>query len=198
MFLVVLAAEASSLDWSGILIQSILTLGAVFGGAGYWQYKQSKLQAKRDEESKKNGVENKVDNLVKEVASLSNKFDDMSSDLSSIKKDVELLQEANDATTKYRELRDRQDKEALKAQKAVIVSLKGLLRERLLDNYKRCMEKGYYTEAERETYGELFKCYESEPFDGNGMMHQLQPKLVALPWTEEEAKKNRRREKDLA
>ena len=198
MFLVMLAAETSSIDWGTILVNAILTLGAVFGGAGFWQYKQAKLEAKRDEESKKSGVENKVDKLTAEFSNLNVKVDTVSDDLSKIRSDVELLQQANKVTVAYREMRDKRDAEALKAQEAVIISLKGLLRERLLDNYKRCMEKGYYTEAERETYGELFKCYESEPFDGNGMMHQLQPKIVALPWTKEEADKLRKTEKNFA
>lgn len=173
----ILAAEAQTIDWGTVLVQSIITLGAIFGGAGFWQYKQSKLQAKRDEESKKTGVENKVDKLIEEVAPISQ-----------IKEDVDMLKEANKATVEYRELRDKRDQEALKVQEAVIISLKGMLRERLLDNYKRCLEKGYYSKEERETYGEMFKCYEQEPFDGNGIMHQLQPIMQAMPWTEEEAK----------
>lgn len=184
----ILAAEAQTIDWGTVLVQSIITLGAIFGGAGFWQYKQSKLQAKRDEESKKSGVENKVDKLTDNVAILNKTVGTMSDDLIQIKDDVEILHKANEETLKYRELRDARDKEALKVQAAVIVSLKGMLRERLLDNYQRCKEKGYYTKEERETYGELFKCYEQEPFDGNGIMHQLQPIMQAMPWTEEEAK----------
>ena len=51
------------------------------------------------------------------------------------------------------------------------------------------MEKGYYTKEEREVYGAMYECYVADPFNGNGVMHQLQPKMVALPWTEEEANK---------
>lgn len=198
MFLMELAVETPAIDWGTIIVQTILTLGAVFGGAGFWQYKQAKMQAKRDEESKKSGVENKVDKLTTEFSNLNAKVDTMSGDLLKIRSDVELLQQANKVTISYREMRDKRDAEALKAQEAVIISLKGLLRERLLDNYKRCMDKGYYTEAERETYGEMFKCYEAEPFDGNGIMHQLQPKISALPWTKEEADKLRKKEKNFA
>lgn len=176
-------------DWIPLFIEGLITVAAIFGSAGFWQWKQAKDQAKRDAESKENGVENKVDNLIAEMSSLTSKVDPIATDLSQIKSDVEILQKANKATVEYRQIRDKRDKEALKAQEAVITSLKGMLRERLLDNYHRCKEKGYYTKEERETYSELFKCYESEPFDGNGIMHQLQPIMQAMPWTEEEAKK---------
>ena len=182
-------------DWFPLFVEVLITIAAIFGSAGFWQWKQAKDQAKRDAESKKNGVENKVDNLTTEMSNLTTKVDTIATDLSQIKSDVEVLQKANKATVEYRQLRDKRDREALKVQEAVIVSLKGLLRERLLDNYKKCMEKGYYSEAERETYGEMFKCYESDPFDGNGIMHQLQPKILALPWTEEETKKSKEKQK---
>ena len=98
-----------------------------------------------------------------------------------------LLQIASEETKKYRESRDQRDEANAEAQRAVIESLRAMIRDRLLDAYDKCMEKGYYTKEERETYGELFKCYESKPFDGNGVMHQLQPKMQSLPWTAEEA-----------
>ena len=139
----ILAAEAQTIDWGTVIVQSLITLGAIFGGAGYWQYKQTKLQAKRDEESKKTGVENKVDNLTKEFSTLHTTADTMASDISLIKSDIEILQKANQATVVYREMRDKRDKEAIKAQEAVIISLKGMLRERVVDNYKQCIEKGY-------------------------------------------------------
>ena len=188
--MVILAAEAPTLaDYIPVMIQILVTAGVIFGGTGYWQYKQTKEQAKRDEESKKTGVENKIDTVSQGLVALTKTVDAMSDALLQIKSDIELLQKANQVTIEYRETRDKRDKEVLKAQEAVIDSLKGLLRERLLDNYYKCIEKGYYTMEERETYHALFECYTREPFRGNGIMHDLQPILIQLPRTPEEAAK---------
>ena len=186
--------------WIPVIVQGLITIGAIFGGAGFWTWKQNKDQAKRDAEEKKNGAEGKIDKLSEQVTGVSDqmhaiedKVDFMADDMQEIKKDIIILQKANIETAKYRQLRDNRDKEAFKAQEAVIISLKGLLRERLLDNYYKCVEKGYYSKEERETYGEMFKCYESEPFDGNGVMHQLQPIMQKMPWTKEEADKKKQK-----
>jgi outer membrane murein-binding lipoprotein Lpp len=187
MAMIILDAQTTIRDYIPVIIQVVVTLGAIFGGAGFWQWKQEKDRAKRDKESKENGIESKVDNMSTQFSELSAKLSNLTIDMQDIKKDITLLQEANRETVKYRELRDANDKAALKAQHAIIESLKGLLRERLLSAYKQCMTKGYYTKEERETYSELFRCYESEPFAGNGIMHQLRPIMQALPWTKEDA-----------
>ena len=182
-----LAVEIQSIDWGSIIVQSLITVAAVFGGAGFWQYKQSKLQAKRDAESKKTGVERKVDTLTDTVGNLNSKVDQLSSNVVELRNDIELLQLANEETIRYRNSRDTADKAALQERRAIVDALRGMIRERLLDVYKQCMKKGYYTKEERETYGELFNCYENSPFDGNGVMHQLRPIMQALPWTAEDA-----------
>lgn len=183
----ILAIDITSSDWITLLIQLLVTAGAVFGGAGFWQWMQSKDQAKRDAKSKESGVEKKVDDLTDTVTDLNQKFDTISVDMKSIREDIALLKKADEVTKNYIESRDKQDKAAMEARQAIIESLTGLLRDRLLEAYKRCMKKGYYTAAERETYGALFKCYESEPFRGDGVMHDLQPIIKKLPWTAEEA-----------
>ena len=182
-----LAVEVQSIDWGSIIVQSLITIGVVFGGAGFWQYKQAKLQAKRDAESKETGVERKVDTLTDTVDSLNNKVDHLTSNVSELRSDIELLQIANEETIKYRNARDNADRETLQERRAIVDALRGMIRDRLLDVYKQCMKKGYYTKEERETYGELFSCYENAPFDGNGVMHQLRPIMQALPWTAEDA-----------
>ena len=186
--MIILATEAAT-DWGAIAIQALITFGVVFGGAGFWEFIKTKYQAKREDKKEETNTEAKFDNLSNQMTALSSQFGNISDNLKEIKQDIILLQEANEATVKYRELRDKNDKEALKAQQAVIESLRGLLRDRLLEVYKQCISKGYYTKEERETYGELFNCYESEPFSGNGVMHQLRPIVQALPWTEEDARK---------
>jgi len=185
-YLILLSADIA--DYIPVMIQVIITIGAIFGGTGFWQWQQAKDQAKRDKLSKESGLEKKVDTLTEHFALLSEKVDSISSGTQDIKSDILLLQQANDETKKYRELRDKQDKENAVVQKAIIQSLTGILRERLLENYHQCMEKGYYTKEEREVYGEMFKCYTQDPFNGNGVMHDLQPIMKALPWTKEEAK----------
>ncbi len=175
--------------WAPVVTQVLATAGLIFGGAEYWKWKQMKLQTKRDEQSKESGLEKKVDTLTETVKALDIKVDGISDDMQEVKKDVALLEEANEATVKYRELRDKQDKDSAVVQRAIIKSLTGILRERLLENYHRCVAKGFYSKEEREVYGAMFECYTQDPFNGNGVMHQLQPIMQKLPWTEDEAKK---------
>lgn len=181
------AAKSAWDAWAPVATQLLGTAGLIFGGAEYWKWKQMKLQDKRDAESKKNGIESKVDTMTKDMKDLNSKFDDMANDMQELKKDLALLENANTETVKYREMRDKQDKEAAVVQKAIIQSLTGILRERLLENYNRCIEKGFYSKEEREVYGAMYKCYTEDPFNGNGVMHQLQPVMQALPWTEDTA-----------
>lgn len=188
MFLIQLAIDLQSPDWTTIIVQSIITLGLIFGGAGFWEWQKAKLAAKREDKKEEKNYDEKLDTLSDQVTevsttvtSVSGKVDVLSKDLQDLKKDLILLQEASEETAKYRELRDKKDKEALEVQSAIIESIKGLMRDRLLDNYRRCMKKGYYTMEEREIYGKMFECYESAPFRGNGVMHDLRPLIKALP-----------------
>lgn len=168
--------------WAPVAVQAMVTIAAIFGGAGFWQYKQAKFQAQQEEKSKKIGVESKVDTLTTIVTNLNTKVDDLGND-------IRLLEQANTETIKYREQREKADAENSAIQQAVIDSLAGILRERLLENYKRCIKKGYYSEKEREVYKEMYKCYTEPPFNGNGVIHDLQPIMVNLPWTAEDAGK---------
>lgn len=54
-----------------------------------------------------------------------------------------------------------------------------MARSQLLDNYERCMEKGFYTVDEREVYHELFDAYHRD--GGNGIMDMLAEKITKLP-----------------
>ena len=54
-----------------------------------------------------------------------------------------------------------------------------MARSQLLDNYERCMEKGYYTVDEREVYHELYEAYHRD--GGNGIMDALAEKITKLP-----------------
>lgn len=54
-----------------------------------------------------------------------------------------------------------------------------MARSQLLENYERCMDKGYYTVDEREVYHELYDAYHKD--GGNGIMTDLREKIVELP-----------------
>lgn len=177
-------AQASGASgWIKVAIELIATAGIVFGGTGYWQYRQARLQSKKDEAAKKENIEL----LNNQFKSLNSKFDGMSNDLNKIKADIELLQAANKATVAYREARDEQDKTHSAERKALIEALTDTMRSRLLDFFERCRDKGYYTVEERNVYHSLYERYKSAPFNGNGVMDDLHNKLINLPTTEAEA-----------
>lgn len=54
-----------------------------------------------------------------------------------------------------------------------------MTRTMLLNNWEKCMEKGYYTIEEREVYHELYKAYRKD--DGNGIIEEIAPRIRALP-----------------
>lgn len=62
-----------------------------------------------------------------------------------------------------------------------------MARSQLLDNYERCIEKGYYTIDEREVYHELYEAYHKD--GGNGIMDALAEKLTVLPTEPNEKKR---------
>ena len=51
----------------------------------------------------------------------------------------------------------------------------GIARVMLLENYRNCEKKGYYSMEDREVYGKLFAAYRES--GGNGIIDQLGPKL---------------------
>jgi hypothetical protein len=66
--------------------------------------------------------------------------------------------------------------EQREAESAIILAMS---RTMLLNNYERCMEKGYYTVEERDVYGTLFRNYISD--GGNGVIAEIAPRIRALP-----------------
>ena len=55
----------------------------------------------------------------------------------------------------------------------------GMARTMLLDNYEKCVTKGYYSVAEREVYHKLYEAYRHDK--GNGVIEELAEKIVDLP-----------------
>jgi hypothetical protein len=75
-----------------------------------------------------------------------------------------------------REEREEKDREQRDAEHSLVLAI---ARTMLLDNFEKCMKKGYYTLEEREVYGKLFAAYE---FDGgNGVIGSIAPQMRELP-----------------
>lgn len=94
---------------------------------------------------------------------------------------------ARDADTrKYREERERNEKERLDSEKKVRKlseeSTLALIRVELRDNYLDCKRKGYYSMQDREVFHPLFNIYKG--LDGDGIVDQWRDELVQMP-TEE-------------
>ena len=55
----------------------------------------------------------------------------------------------------------------------------GMARVMLLEIYRECEAKGYYSMEDREVYGKLFSAYRAS--GGDGIIDQLAPKIRELP-----------------
>lgn len=55
----------------------------------------------------------------------------------------------------------------------------GMARVMLMENYRKCENKGYYSMEDREVYGKLFEAYRAS--GGDGIIDQLAPKIRELP-----------------
>lgn len=123
------------------------------------------------------------------IQTLINKKTGKEQDLKDIKDQLAELKQDNIEALEYRKARELLEEERLAVQQterdAMITAQRDLMRERLLDNYKKCITKGFYTKDEREVYEALFECYESEPFNGNGVIHDLHSLMRELPWEKE-------------
>ena len=62
------------------------------------------------------------------------------------------------------------------AERTIILAMS---RTMLLNNWEKCMDKGYYTVEEREVYHKLYEAYRED--DGNGIIEQIAPRIRALP-----------------
>ena len=69
---------------------------------------------------------------------------------------------------KYRGERETKEK----AKDELLLSIARVL---LLENYRHCVQKGYYSMEDREVYGKLFAAYKES--GGNGIIEQLGIKL---------------------
>lgn len=123
------------------------------------------------------------------IQTIINKKTGKEKDLQDIKEQLTELKQDNLEAIAYRKSREQLEEERLAAQKverdAMINAQRDLMRERLLENYKKCITKGFYSKEEREVYESLFECYEQPPFNGNGVIHDLHSLMRELPWTDQ-------------
>lgn len=71
---------------------------------------------------------------------------------------------------------ERKKIEQREAERGIVLAI---ARTMLLDNYEKCMEKGYYTVEEREVYSKLYKNYKND--SGNGVIDAIAARIRELP-----------------
>lgn len=69
-----------------------------------------------------------------------------------------------------------EDKKQREAERAMVLAI---ARTMLLDNYEKCLTKGYYTYEEREVYSLLYESYKDD--DGNGIIDTIAENIRKLP-----------------
>jgi hypothetical protein len=69
-----------------------------------------------------------------------------------------------------------EDKKQREAERSIVLAI---ARTMLLNNWERCMDKGYYTVEEREVYHKLWVSYARD--GGNGIIEEIAPRIRALP-----------------
>lgn len=71
------------------------------------------------------------------------------------------------------------ERKAMEQREAERVIILAMSRTMLLDNYEKCVDKGYYTLEEREVYHKLYEAYRED--NGNGIIEDIAPRIRALP-----------------
>ncbi len=66
--------------------------------------------------------------------------------------------------------------EQREAERTIILAMS---RTMLLNNYEKCVEKGYYSLEEREVYHKLYEAYKSD--GGNSIIDEIAPRIRRLP-----------------
>ena len=66
--------------------------------------------------------------------------------------------------------------EQREAERTIILAMS---RTMLLDNWEKCIDKGFYTVEEREVYHKLYEAYKND--GGNSIIEEIAPRIRALP-----------------
>ena len=83
------------------------------------------------------------------------------------KRDLARAQQAED---------ERMAREQRDAERGIVLAM---ARTMLLNNYEKCMAKGFYSIEERAVYHELYENYRAD--NGNGVIEEIAPRIRALP-----------------
>lgn len=68
---------------------------------------------------------------------------------------------------------------AAKQREAERVIILAMSRTMLLNNYEKCVDKGYYSLEEREVYHKLYEAYKDD--GGNSVIDEIAPRIRRLP-----------------
>ena len=71
------------------------------------------------------------------------------------------------------------ERKKIKQREAERTIILAMSRTMLLDNYEKCMDKGYYTIEERKVYHELYEAYKDD--GGNSIIDEIAPRIRKLP-----------------
>ena len=81
----------------------------------------------------------------------------------------------DDARTEQAE----EERKAAKQRDAERVIILAMSRTMLLNNYEKCVDKGYYSLEEREVYHKLYEAYKDD--GGNSVIDEIAPRIRRLP-----------------
>ena len=71
------------------------------------------------------------------------------------------------------------ERKAIEQREAERVIILAMSRTMLLNNWEKCMNKGYYTIEEREVYHKLYEAYKDD--GGNSVIDEIAPRIRRLP-----------------
>ena len=71
---------------------------------------------------------------------------------------------------------ERMAREQREAERTIILAMS---RTMLLNNYEKCVNKGFYSVEEREVYHKLYEAYKSD--GGNSVIDEIAPRIRRLP-----------------
>ena len=71
------------------------------------------------------------------------------------------------------------ERKVMKQREAERTIILAMSRTMLLDNWEKCMYKGFYTVEEREVYHKLYEAYKND--GGNSVIDEIAPRIRALP-----------------
>ena len=75
--------------------------------------------------------------------------------------------------------RAESERNAAKQREAERVIILAMSRTMLLNNYEKCVDKGYYSLEEREVYHKLYEAYKDD--GGNSVIDEIAPRIRRLP-----------------